>query len=119
MLRTAIAEVKDDTRLISAELSLKGAAVTEVDYQLNDKSGQLAIVGFDNEIIGDWSLLNPERIGLAAAAAVVVLVILGAVLFTMLSGNERLLLFCAWPELYSCTRDGRGTAARMAAAATA
>jgi serine/threonine protein kinase len=69
LLRTAIAEVGDETRLVAAELSLKGTPVTEVDYQLNDKSGQLAIVGFDNEVIGDWSLLNPERIGLAVAAA--------------------------------------------------
>jgi serine/threonine protein kinase len=84
LLRTAISEADDDTRLIAAELSLKGTAVTEVDYQLNEKSGQLAIVGFDEEVIGDWSLLNPERIGLAVAAAIVVLVILGAVLFAML-----------------------------------
>ncbi|NTV64963.1 MAG: hypothetical protein HGA65_15745, partial [Oscillochloris sp.] len=36
----------------------------------------LYVVGFDNQIIGDWSLLNPERIALVAVALVLLLVVL-------------------------------------------
>ncbi len=83
LLRAAIADVGTDTRLIAAELSIRGTPITEVDYQLNDKPNRLFISGFDNEIIGDWALLNPERVALVVVAGLLVLVLLVAVLMRL------------------------------------
>jgi len=74
LLRASIAEAGEDTRLGSAELKICGATITEMDFLLDEKSQRLYFVGFDNELIGDWSLLNPERIALAALAGVLLLI---------------------------------------------
>lgn len=84
LLRTAIADAGDDTRLIAAELSIRGVPITEFDYSLNDKPGRLYLIGFDNQLYGDWSLFNPERIALVAIAAVLVLTLLVALLVWIL-----------------------------------
>ncbi len=75
LLRAAIADVANDTRLIAADLRIKGTPITELEYKLNDKSHRLYFVGFDNELIGDWSLINPERVALVTIFSVLALVI--------------------------------------------
>jgi serine/threonine protein kinase len=85
LLRASIAEAGDDTRLIAAELKIQGATITEMDFLLDEKPQRLYFVGFDNELIGDWSLINPERIALAAVAAALLLLTLIAVAFVLLS----------------------------------
>lgn len=79
LLRTAIGEAGDDTRIIAAELKIQGAPVTEIDFLLDEKPQRLYLVGFDNELFGDWSLLNPERIVLAAVVAVLALIAILAI----------------------------------------
>jgi hypothetical protein len=85
LLRAAVADVQHDgdTRLIAAQLEIRGVPITEVDYQLHGKSGRLYLIGHDSELVGDWSLYNPERIALIAIGLVVLLVLLvgGFVLF--------------------------------------
>jgi hypothetical protein len=80
LLRAAVADVQHDgdTRLIAAQLEIRGVPITEIDYQLNGKSGRLYLIGHDSELVGDWSLYNPERIALVAIGVVVVLVLLVA-----------------------------------------
>jgi serine/threonine protein kinase len=73
LLRSAIANAGDDTRLVEAELSIWGSPITEVDYQLNETLHTLYLIGFDNEILGDWTLLNPERVILAVVLSVLLL----------------------------------------------
>ncbi|MBX0328184.1 protein kinase [Oscillochloris sp. ZM17-4] len=85
LLRASIAEAGEDTRLASAELKIQGATITEMDFLLDEKPQRLYFVGFDNELIGDWSLLNPERMALAALAAALLLLTLIAVAFVLLS----------------------------------
>jgi eukaryotic-like serine/threonine-protein kinase len=84
VLRTAIGEVADQMRIIAAELKISGAPITEVDYTLDEKPHQFHIVGFDNEIIGDWALINPERLALAALGAVVIIAVFIFLLMTFL-----------------------------------
>lgn len=76
LLRAAIATAGEDTRLVEAELSIRGTPITEIDYQLNDTTHTLYLIGFDNEVLGDWTLLNPERVVLTV---VLVLLLVGAI----------------------------------------
>jgi serine/threonine protein kinase len=78
LLRAAVADVQHDgdTRLIAARLEIRGVPMTEVDYQLNGKSGRLYLIGHDSELVGDWSLYNPERIALVSIGVGVLLVLL-------------------------------------------
>ena len=62
LLRAAIDEAGEGTRLIAAELKIQGATLTEMDFLLDEKPQRLYLVGFDNELVGDWALLNPERL---------------------------------------------------------
>jgi serine/threonine protein kinase len=78
LLRASIAEAGEDTRLTAAELKIQGATITEMDFLLDEKPQRLYFVGLDNELISDWSLLNPERIALAALAGVLLLIALVA-----------------------------------------
>lgn len=80
LLRAAIAEAGDDTRLTAAELKIQGATITEMDFLLDEKPQRLYLVGFDNELIGDWSLLNPERLLVAGLALALALIALAAIL---------------------------------------
>ncbi|MEI7644874.1 MAG: protein kinase [Chloroflexales bacterium] len=84
LLRASIAEAGDDARLSAAELKIRGATITEMDFLLDEKPQRLYFVGLDNELIGDWSLLNPERLALAALACVLLLIVLGAAAFLFL-----------------------------------
>jgi eukaryotic-like serine/threonine-protein kinase len=84
LLRAAIAEAGDHTRMLTSELKIQGATITEMDYALDEKSQRLYVVGFDNELIGDWALLNPERLVLAGVAAVLAILALVAIALTLL-----------------------------------
>jgi serine/threonine protein kinase len=82
LLQAAVKEADTHTRIHSAELTIRGTTLTELDFTLNEKPHRLTIVGLDNEIVGDWALLNPERIALVALAAVLAVVLAGALLLT-------------------------------------
>ncbi|WP_129631409.1 protein kinase domain-containing protein [Candidatus Oscillochloris fontis] len=69
MLKKAVEDAGDDTRLIAAELKIRGTTITEMDFLLEEKPQRIYLVGFDNELFGDWSLFNPERMALAGLAA--------------------------------------------------
>jgi hypothetical protein len=56
----------DDTRVIAAELIIRGVPVTEVDYRFRDQPRTLAFIGFDNTLKGDMTLYDVERIVLYA-----------------------------------------------------
>lgn len=70
LLRAAIADVGADTRLIAAELTIRGTPVTEMDYMLNDQRHHLNLIGFQHELGSDWSLYNAERMGLVALGVI-------------------------------------------------
>lgn len=74
LLQASIDAIPDtNTRLIAAELQIRGVPVTEVDYQLHDQAQRLYLIGYDNEVIGGWELFNLERIALAAIGAVMLI----------------------------------------------
>ena len=81
LLEEAIKGGGADSRLITAELLIRGAPVTEIDYRYKEKQHSLALLGFNSEIRGDSSLFDIERAILYAGIALLVLVIL--VLFLM------------------------------------
>lgn len=81
LLDEAIKGGGSDGRFIAAELIIRGAPVTEVDYRLNEKPHVLALIGFDNEIRGDSALLDIERLLLYTAIAVLVIVLAALLLF--------------------------------------
>jgi serine/threonine protein kinase len=83
LLRTAIEEAGEGTRMLTSELKIQGATITEMDYVLDEKPQRLYLVGFDSELIGDWALLNSERLILAAAVAVLALIAVAAVAFAI------------------------------------
>lgn len=80
LLRAAVDHAGEHTRLVAAELRINGTPVTEVDYRLNDRPHRLYFIGFDNALIGDWAMLNPERVALAALSVVLVLALLAVLL---------------------------------------
>ena len=80
LLRAAITEAGDATRLTAATLKIQGATLTEMDFLLDEKPQRLYLVGFDNELIGDWSLLNSERLLVAALVAALTLIALAAII---------------------------------------
>jgi serine/threonine protein kinase len=83
VLREVIKAAGDDTRIGHAELTVRGAPITEVDYLLDDQPRQLHLIGFEPQLFGDWSLYNRERIALVVVVAIVailaVLAIVGVV----------------------------------------
>jgi Serine/threonine protein kinase len=76
LLKAAVDEADEHTRITHAELSISGATLTELDFVLNDKPGRLLLVGHENEVLGDWSLYNFERIALVALGALFVVIVL-------------------------------------------
>ncbi len=67
---------QDDTRIVAAELTIRATPVTEVDYTLRGKPRTLAIIGFDQNVRGDLSLWDIERIMFAAAIAVLIVLLI-------------------------------------------
>jgi serine/threonine protein kinase len=77
LLREAIQGVKNEhTRIIRAELQIRGVPITEIDFQLHEKLHRLYLIGHESEVVSDWSLLNPERIALVAIGVVLALALL-------------------------------------------
>lgn len=85
LLREAVAHAGNDSRILAAELSISGVPISEVDYRFNEKSApqRLYIIGFDTEIVGTWSLLNPERVALLVVGIVLVLMVVGGLVMLL------------------------------------
>jgi hypothetical protein len=47
--------------MLTAELTIRGVPVTEVDYRLREKNHTLTLLGFENTIRGDLTLIDVER----------------------------------------------------------
>lgn len=75
LLEEAIKGGGQDSRLITTELLIRGVSVTEIDYPYKDKPHSLALIGFDNEVRGDFSLFDIERARLYAVIALLVVVL--------------------------------------------
>jgi predicted RNA-binding Zn-ribbon protein involved in translation (DUF1610 family) len=85
LLQAAIDEVQDaNTRIIAAELQISGVPITEIDYHLDNKAQRLYLVGHDSLIIGDWALLNSERIALVIISSVLLFALLLFVVMVLL-----------------------------------
>ena len=72
LLEEATKLEQDDTRIVAAELTIRATPVTEVDYTFRGKPRTLAVIGFDQNVRGDLSLLDAERLMFVAAVAVIV-----------------------------------------------
>ncbi len=81
LLEQAINGGGPDTRLITAELIIRGVPVTEVDYSYKGKPHSLTLIGFTNEIRGDSALFDRERALLYAG--IVLLALITLILFVM------------------------------------
>ena len=84
LIEAAVKACDDHTHIRSTELSIRGATLTEIDYTLDDKSHRLTLVGDDNELSGDWSLVNRERIALVALGALLALVLVVLVVMNLM-----------------------------------
>ncbi|HEU4323783.1 MAG TPA: protein kinase [Roseiflexaceae bacterium] len=76
MLEQAINGGGPDSRLIAAELTIRGVPVTEVDFQYRNKQRSLALVGFKDVVRGDLTLVDLERAALYATVAVLLLAVI-------------------------------------------
>jgi serine/threonine protein kinase len=83
LLEQAINGGGPDTRLITAELIIRGVPVTEVDYSYKGKPHSLTLIGFGNEVRGDSALFDRER---AILYGVIVLLVLIAIASFLLRG---------------------------------
>ncbi len=83
LLAEVTAEADDDTRIVVCDLTIRGVPVTEVDYTYRDKPHTLAIVGFDEQVEGDLTLIDTQRI-LLIAMFVLVLLLIGVVAYLLL-----------------------------------
>ncbi|MBK9712082.1 MAG: protein kinase [Kouleothrix sp.] len=75
LLEEAIKGGGADSRLITADLVIRGVPVTEVDYNLSGKPHSLTLIGFGNEVRGDSSLFDRERALLYAGIVLLILVV--------------------------------------------
>ena len=65
-----------DSRLITADLLIRGVPVTEIDYRYKEKQHSLALLGFNSEVRGDSSLFDVERAILYAGIALLIIIVL-------------------------------------------
>jgi serine/threonine protein kinase len=79
LLEEATKLANEETRIVATELTIRGTPVTEVDYTFRSKQRTLAIIGFDENVRGDFSLFDSER--LLIAALVVLLILAVAAIF--------------------------------------
>ncbi|MBC8162025.1 MAG: protein kinase [Roseiflexaceae bacterium] len=70
-----------DSRLIAAELIIRGTPVTEIDYQLKGRQHSLALIGAKDEVRGDLSLFDAERALLYGAIALLALALVLVLIF--------------------------------------
>lgn len=82
LFQEATALEQEDTRIVTAELTIRAAPITEVDYMLRGIPRTLSIAGFDNTVRGDLSLFDSER--LLIAASTVLVIVLAIVVFLAL-----------------------------------
>lgn len=75
LLEEAIKGAGADSRLIATELTIRGVPVTELDYRYRDKPHSLAVIGFNNEIRGDLTLFDLQRLVPYAVIVVLILVV--------------------------------------------
>ncbi len=80
LIEEASKSVSEETRIVAAELTIRGTPVTEVDYTFRNKPRTLAIIGFDDNIRGDLSLFDSERI-LIVTLAILLVALLAAMLY--------------------------------------
>ncbi|HEY1013135.1 MAG TPA: protein kinase [Herpetosiphonaceae bacterium] len=67
---------EEQTRLLHAELTIKGTPITEIDYTEKQASRTIYLAGMNPPALsGDFSLYDVERMALAALIAVLVLVL--------------------------------------------
>ncbi|PDV98574.1 protein kinase domain-containing protein [Candidatus Chloroploca asiatica] len=72
-----------DTRIVSSELNVHGVMITEIDGLLEEKPQRLYLIGEQNQTIGDWTLLNPERLILTTVFGLLALLALLTLIFTL------------------------------------
>lgn len=83
LLEEATKSVNDETHIVTTELTIRGTPVTEVDYSFRSKQRTLAIIGFDENIRGDLSLFDSERL-LIAALVLLLLLAIAAIFFNVI-----------------------------------
>ncbi len=76
---------EDDTRIVVCDLIIRGVPVTEVDYTYRDKPHTLAIVGFDEQVEGDITLVDTQRIALWVVTALC-LILAAVVVYLLVFG---------------------------------
>ena len=81
LLEEAIKGGGAESRLITADLLIRGVPVTEIDYRYRERQHSLALLGFNSEVRGDTSLFDIERAVLYVGIALLTTIIL--VLFLM------------------------------------
>ncbi|MEM8529290.1 MAG: protein kinase [Chloroflexota bacterium] len=81
LIEEAIKGGGDNTRLITAELTIRGVPVTEVDYQHSNAPHSLTIIGFKDEIRGDWTVIDISKLIPYAVIAVLMLILLIVIIF--------------------------------------
>lgn len=65
-----------DARILAADLIIKGVPITEVDYRYQEKPHTLALLGFENAIRGDSSLIDRERLLLYGLIGILVIILI-------------------------------------------
>ncbi|MCS6842253.1 MAG: protein kinase [Roseiflexus sp.] len=75
MIEEAQRYCKEDTRIIAAELTIRGVPVTEVDYRFRGQPRTLAFIGFDNTLRGDSTLYDVERLTLYAIILIMAIIL--------------------------------------------
>lgn len=75
MIEEAQRNCGNDSRIIAAELTIRGVPVTEVDYRFRDQPRTLAFIGFDNTLKGDSALYDVERLTLYAIILIMAIIL--------------------------------------------
>jgi hypothetical protein len=83
LLEEALKGGGPDSRLITAELIIRGVPVTEIDYRYREKQHSLTLVGFNSEVRGDTTLFDVERAALYAGILVLVIALAIVVLISL------------------------------------
>jgi hypothetical protein len=80
LLEEAIKGAGPNSRLLTADLLIRGVPVTEVDYSFGGKPHSLTLIGFGNELRGDSTLYNRQQAVLYAVIAVLALLVVVLIL---------------------------------------
>jgi len=85
LLDEATKQTSEDTHIVATELTIRGTPVTEVDYSFRNKQRTLAIIGFDENVRGDLSLFDSERLLIAALALLLAITVVALIYFGVLT----------------------------------